>query len=58
MRQSQAHALVCRICDKTVWLCVEAPAMRVPLIDAVALVDGQVSEVDFFGRSVLVLRSD
>ena len=32
--------------------------MRVPLIDAVALVDGQVSEVDFFGRSVLVLRSD
>ncbi len=32
--------------------------MRVPLIDAAALVDGQVSEVDFFGRSVLVLRSD
>ena len=32
--------------------------MRVPLIDAAALVDGHVSEVDFFGRSVLVLRTD
>jgi 3-phenylpropionate/trans-cinnamate dioxygenase ferredoxin subunit len=32
--------------------------MRVPLIDAAQLHEGQATEVDFFGRSVLVLRTD
>jgi hypothetical protein len=32
--------------------------MRVPLIETAALVDGRVSDVNFFGRSVLGLRTD
>ena len=32
--------------------------MRVPLIDDAQVREGHVSEVDFFGRSVLVLRND
>ena len=32
--------------------------MRVPLIETAALVDGRVSDVNFFGRSVLVLLTD
>jgi nitrite reductase/ring-hydroxylating ferredoxin subunit len=32
--------------------------MRVPLIQDDQVHEGQASEVDFFGRSVLVLRSD
>jgi nitrite reductase/ring-hydroxylating ferredoxin subunit len=32
--------------------------MRVPLIEDAQVREGQMSEVDFFGRSVLVLRND
>jgi nitrite reductase/ring-hydroxylating ferredoxin subunit len=32
--------------------------MRVPLIDEAQVREGQTLEIDFFGRSVLVLRTD
>ena len=32
--------------------------MRVPLIEDAQVQEGQINEVDFFGRSVLVVRTD